>query len=379
VRIESAQTMILQIPFGFPGTGEGITSAAWRSLEFALVRLEDDEGNVGWGEGFGYFAVEATKALMDRLLIPGLVGTEVTDICAWNEQAQRDLHLFGRNGVSMFAISGIDIALWDLAAKQARRPLWSLLSGSAGGDARLGRAWLSCYASLMRYGDRDLAVAAVEDVMAAGHTALKLHETGLPEIAACREALGTHTPLSVDVNCQWSAEFVRSNRARLREMDLAWLEEPVFPPDDFATLSRLRSPELPLAAGENWAPARQFEESADAVDIWQPSVTKVGGISEYLKITEAATRLGRRIIPHCPYFGPGYFATLHLAAVHNIMDNIEVLWAQPEAWLCEVEPLRHKDRLRVPELPGLGFEPAPDVIRRYRQALGLLTKTDSVS
>jgi L-alanine-DL-glutamate epimerase-like enolase superfamily enzyme len=374
VKIASAQTAVVAIPFSFPGTGVGITSSAWRSLEFALVRLEDDEGNVGWGEGFGYFTADATKAIMDSLLTPQLLGAEITDIRAWNERAQRDLHLFGRAGVSMFAISGIDIALWDLAAKRAGQPLWAQLAASpdAGlppaGSAPRRRTAFSCYASLMRYGDAELAIDAVHDVLAAGYAAVKLHETGLAEIAACREALGDAVPLSVDVNCQWTTDFVESNRARLQELNLAWLEEPIFPPEDYASLARLRSPGLPLAAGENWGTARQFEIAGDAVDIWQPSVTKVGGISEYLKVIDAATGQGRRLIPHCPYFGPGYFATLHLAASCDVMDDIEVLWARPDAWLCEVESLRAKDAVSVPQAPGLGFEPDRSVLDRYRRS-----------
>jgi L-alanine-DL-glutamate epimerase-like enolase superfamily enzyme len=368
MKITSAQTMVVEIPFSFPGTGEGITPFAWRSLEFALIRLEDDEGNVGWGEGFGYFTVDATKAMMDRLLTPRLIGAEISDIPAWNEQAQRDLHLFGRAGVSIFAISGVDIALWDLAAKRADKPLWAVLTALAPADSRRRPGPFSCYASLMRYGDARLVASAVQDVLAAGYGAVKLHETGLTEIAAGREALGVALPLSVDVNCQWTAGFVQSNRARLQELSLAWLEEPIFPPEDFAGLARLRSPELALAAGENWGTAWHFECSGDAVDIWQPSVTKVGGISEYLKIIDVASRRGRRLIPHCPYFGPGYFATLHLAAACDVMDNIEVLWAQPDAWLCEVESLRDKAAVAVPQAHGLGFEPDSSVLDRYRRA-----------
>ena len=372
MKIISAQTGVVEIPFTFPASGIGITPDAWRSLEFALIRLEDDAGNVGWGEGFGYFTVDATKAMLDRLLVPRLLGAEIADVPAWNARAQRDLHLFGRGGVSMFAISAVDIALWDLAAKRAGQPLWALLDGYAGAGSRPRPGRLSCYASLMRYGEGTLAASAVTDALAAGYAAVKLHETGLAEIAACRAAAGPAVPLSVDVNCQWTVGFVEGNRTRLQKLNLAWLEEPVFPPEAFETLARLRSPGLALAAGENWGTALVFESSGDAVDIWQPSVTKVGGISEYLRIIEAARERGRRLIPHCPYFGPGYFATLHLAAACDVMDNIEVLWAQPDAWLCDVESLRDGTVLIVPQAPGLGFEPDPGVLARYsgRGALG---------
>ena len=77
VKIVAAETCVVEIPFALRGSGVGIMPTAWRSLEFALVRLEDERGNVGWGEGFGYFTVDATKAIMDRLILPTLVGAKI--------------------------------------------------------------------------------------------------------------------------------------------------------------------------------------------------------------------------------------------------------------------------------------------------------------
>src|SRR6516162_1780626 len=145
MKIVKAETSIVEIPFQLRGSGVGITPTAWKSLEFALVRLEDEQGNVGWGEGFGYFTVDATKAILDRLILPTLVGSTIDDIPSWNLQTQLQLHLFGRYGVTVFAISGVDIALWDLAAKRAGLPLHQLLS--TGED----RTAIPFYASLYRY------------------------------------------------------------------------------------------------------------------------------------------------------------------------------------------------------------------------------------
>ena len=88
--------------------------------------LEDELGNVGWGEGFGYSLIDATKSVIDRLILPTLVGQTIDDIPAWNLKTQRQLHMFGRYGVTIFAISGVDIALWDLKAKRAGKPLHAL-------------------------------------------------------------------------------------------------------------------------------------------------------------------------------------------------------------------------------------------------------------
>ena len=227
MKIIKAETSIIEIPFPLRGSGISVTPTAWKSLEFALVRLEDEEGNVGWGEGFGYFTVDATKAIIDRLILPPLVGSTIDDIAAWNLRTQRQVHLFGRYGVTIFAISGVDIALWDLAAKRVGLPLHRLLSA---GEARTA---IPFYASLVHYGEAALATSACEAALRSGFTAVKLHEIGLAEIDACRSVLGSRNSLCVDVNCQWSVDFVRNNRARLEALDLAWLEEPEFPPEDF--------------------------------------------------------------------------------------------------------------------------------------------------
>jgi L-alanine-DL-glutamate epimerase-like enolase superfamily enzyme len=364
MRIVAAETSVVEIPFHLRGTGVGIMPTAWKSLEFALVRLEDDQGNVGWGEGFGYFTVDATKAVIDRLILPTLVGREVTDIPAWNRETQRRIHMFGRYGITLFAIGGVDLALWDLAALRAGVPLYRLLGAAA------PRPRIPFYASLVRYGTTALAVEACHEVLRAGFRAVKLHEIGLPEIAACRAAVGPATDLCVDVNCAWSAEFIARHRAELAALQLSWLEEPIFPPEDFAALAALRDGRLPIAAGENWCTARQFDAAfaAGAVDFAQPSVTKVGGISEFLAVLDRAAAAGVAVMPHSPYFGPGFFASLHLAAARPSVRALEYNFVRPDAWLADVESLRHGGDFAVPDGPGLGFTPDPAVFARYRRA-----------
>ncbi len=365
----SAETIVVEIPFPFPQTGTGIGLNAWRSLEFALVRLEDEAGHVGWGEGFGYSVVDATKAVFDRLLAPRLLDAPIEDIGTWNLDTQRALHLHGRYGITMFAISGVDIALWDLAGKRVGRPTYELLPGAGIGAGNVYREEFRTYASLMRYDETALVAQTCEAALAAGYTAVKLHERELPAIAAGRAAVGPQVPLATDVNCGYDAEFVERERATFEEYGLAWLEEPIFPPEDYAGLRALRSPGLRLAAGENWCTSLQFRTAAEtgAVDIMQPSVTKVGGISEFLRAADVCALAGVPVIPHCPYYGPGFHATLHAAATRPNVDDVEMLWVAPEAWLADVSVLRRGDQVRVPEGPGLGFEPDLEVIERYRR------------
>ncbi len=120
--------------------------AAWNALDFALLRLETEDGLVGWGEGFSYYCRTAVVAAMRDMVAPLVVGQEVGDIPAFNRALQQRLHLHGRYGITTFAISAFDMALWDLAAKREGVSLATLLGGRK-------RETLPAYASLVRYGD----------------------------------------------------------------------------------------------------------------------------------------------------------------------------------------------------------------------------------
>ena len=361
MRIKTAETTIIEIPFELVGSGVGIMPTAWNSLEFALVRLTDDRGNIGWGEGFGYFTVGATKEILDRLIIPTLVGADIEDIPAWNLATQRRIHMFGRFGVTIFAISAVDMALWDLAAKRADVPLSQLLGGTV-------RRTVPSYVSLVRYGEDTLVRDACKQARDAGFTSYKLHEIDLDIITAGRETLGD-VPICVDVNCGWNQAFIAQNNDRLIELDLDWIEEPIFPPEDFAALNALRGGPAPIGAGENWTTARQCIAAldAEAVDVFQPSVTKVGGVSEYLSAIDAARGRGVRIFPHSPYFGPGFFASLQVAAARKDVAALEYNFVRPDAWLADIDTLRDGPLFTIPDRPGLGFDPDMDIFNRYRK------------
>lgn len=360
MRIRSVDTRVVDIPFTDGGRGEGITPTTWNRLEILLVRVEDDEGNVGWGEGFGYFVVDATRALVDRMIAPLLAGREVDDIAAWNIETQRRLHLFGRYGVTMFAISAVDIALWDLAAKRAGVPLYALLGAGASRP-------ISSYASLVRYADARVAPQMCERALRRGFTDLKLHEVTIEDVAACRAVVGDAVPMSVDVNCAWSEPEARALVGPLRDLGVSWLEEPVFPPEDVEALARLRTDALPIAAGENWCTSVQFARAlaAGAVDFAQPSVTKVGGISEFVAVAALSRDAGVPLLPHCPYFGPGLFASLHLATALDSVHQLEYLFVDPDAWLVDPGPPAEGGTFRVSDSPGTGFEPDEQVLQRY--------------
>ncbi len=358
MKITSVAAQILDIPFSDGGTGEGLTPTAWRSLETVLIRIETDTGLTGWGEAFGYFCATAVKAVVDRMIVPALTGQDFTDPATMMHDLQRRLVLFGRYGITMFAISGVDTALWDIAAKARGCPLADLFGGGQ-------RSEIPAYASLVRYGDAAVAAGFAKRARDEGFATLKIHEITVPEIEACRRA-APDAGFVVDVNCMWSVAETRAILPLLRDLDTLWLEEPVFPPEDYATLASLAGP-VPLAAGENLCTAWQFSAltAAGAVTHPQPSVTKVGGITEFLKIADAATTAGQTLMPHSPYFGPGYWATLQIAAARGCVGLFEYLYVWPEAAPGLDQPMPRGGVIAVPGAPGLGFEPDPETLARF--------------
>jgi L-alanine-DL-glutamate epimerase-like enolase superfamily enzyme len=326
------------------------------------VRVQTDTGLTGWGDAFSYSCRRAVAAAVRDMIAPIAVGRDAADIAGLHDDIQKRLHIFGRFGITAFALSGLDIALWDIAGKAARQPLWKLLGGTP-------PAPVACYASLLRYADVALVAQYCKRALDEGFRALKLHEVDERVIAAARGAVSREIPLLLDVNCEWSVADAIAVGERLSKLGLEWFEEPVFPPEDAAGLRAVgEACGIPLAAGENCCFVSQFGAlfDAHAVQYAQPSVTKVGGITEFRKVAALAAARGVKLAPHSPYFGPGALATLHLLAALSPQARFEYFYLWPEAMLYEDALTPKRGELAVPTGPGLGVDPDPDVLRRYR-------------
>ena len=367
MKIRSVEARVVEIPFDDGREAFGLTPSAWKTLETVLIRVEDTEGNVGWGEAFGYFVADAVRSVVETRLKPLTEGATIDSIEAWSHSTQRALHIFGRYGITMFAISGVDMALWDLAARRAKAPLWALLGGAE-------PATLRTYASLVRYGDARTTSAFCQRALDEGYRDIKLHENAIDVIEAAHAHVAGRAPVSVDVNCAWDDGQAHANVTRLRALDgIAWVEEPIFPPEDFARLAGLRTLGVPVAAGENWCTAMQFRQAiaAGAVDYLQPSVTKVGGITEFVEIMSLARDAGIGVMPHSPYFGPGFITTLHLATAYQRPDDalqVEYHYVEPAAELIGLTPIRDGHRFCLSDAPGLGLAPDEAVVARFVHA-----------
>ncbi len=363
MKITKIETIVTNMPMLIEGSVMPKQGGKPRtSMDTLLVRVETDAGVTGWGEGFGHRIYTATKAAIDSFIGQMFVGRDPAAISALVDEVQRNLGGVGRNGPAMYALSAIDIALWDIAGKVAGLPLYRLLGGSP-------RAKLPAYASLLRYGEPAAVTQYVERALKRGYRHIKLHEITVPPIRAARDAAGPDIPIMVDCNCPWTVAEAIAMARKLAPFNLKWLEEPVWPPEDHKGLARVQvEGGIPTAAGENaMLPEFKGMLEAGALAYAQPSVTKVGGITGMRKVAALADAHGVEVVPHSAYFGPGLLASIHCIAAmprEGLVERYDADFA--------VNPLHgaimpDKDGcIAVPQGPGLGVEPDLAVIEKLR-------------
>lgn len=361
MKITAIESSIVSIPFDMGGPPQLFAGQSWTHIETLLVKVITDAGVVGWGEAFGHVVNKGTKATLDTLVAPLFIGRDPRNINSLMREMQRSLHLLGRNGSVIYALSGIDIALWDIVGKLANQPIYQLLGGSE-------RRNLTAYQCLLHYDDKDVLARNCAAGYEEGYRYLKLHQITREDFLAAKASVGSDAHIMFDTNCPWTVDEAVRMAASMKDDGVYWLEEPVWPPEDHAGLARVRQQGIPIAAGENAAGLFDFKSMMDsgAIDIAQPSVTKIGGISEFRRIVSLADAYGVKVVPHSPYVGPGFLATLHLAAAMPTTPPIECLWMKMESRLLGDYVVANKGQLRVPQGPGLGADPDPAVVERYR-------------
>jgi L-alanine-DL-glutamate epimerase-like enolase superfamily enzyme len=354
-----------------------------------LVEIETDSGITGIGEaGLGG---GVTASVIEKDLGPLLLGEDPLMIEGlWQKMFARTRQ-YGRRGVVMHAISGIDIALWDIAGKVAKLPVYKLLGAC--------RDRVEAYASGGFYQEgksvADLAGEA-EGYRARGFRGMKMKigrnpstqthlrqlignktfcevdpSEDLARVAAVREALGPHAKLMVDVNCAWSPAFAIEMGRAMEPYNLYWIEEPVSTDDIEGSARVADALATPIAGYETEVGLYGFREliSRGAVDIVQLDVAWSGGFSEGRRIAAYAQAHHRMVAPHAFAGAVLLVASLHFAAA--IPNGLVLEWDQnPNAIRDELlkEPLRLESdgTIRPPERPGLGIELDRGAVDRYR-------------
>jgi len=344
-----------------------------------LVAVHTDEGLVGLGSVFSNDQlVRAALAVLE----PFYRGENALEPERVSEKLHQNTFWLGRGGSITHAISGIDIALWDVLGQATGQPVGRLLGGRH-------RERVRPYASILMQQPEPLA-EQLRTIKAKGFRAFKIGwgpfgrgDSTLDEaiVRAARQAVGQESLLMVDAgasNAFWSHGYKWALRTAemLAAYDVAWFEEPLRPDamSDYVELRR-RSP-VPISGGEVLTRRQSFQPwlQAGAFDIVQPDVTKVGGISEARRIAWMAQENGIRFIPHGWNTAVGLAADLQLASAFADTDLVEYLNCSPfidqitlGGWQLDVEGM-----LAIPALPGLGLKLNPEALAKYTDGVRLI-------
>ena len=360
--ITGIEAIRIAVPFEHGGPKPMRSSGPWTSMDALLVRVDTDAGISGWGEAFGFAVSPITQAAVQHVLAPLCIGKDPELMNELLATLRRSTVNMGTSGPVRYALSGIEIALWDIAGKIKQQPLHALFGGAK-------RSQIATYASFLPYHDVALVERNVDEARNRGYRHIKLHERTLDTVAAARRVGGPDLTLMVDTNCAWSLSDAVAMARAFEPFDLAWLEEPIYPPDDFAALASLRAQtSVPIAFGENIGNAAEARRAfaQGACDIVQPSAIKIGGVTEMLETIRAAEAAGVRAFPHSPFFGPAIVATLHVLATLEATRWCERFYCELEAYVVGDAVAVVDGLLAVPQGPGLGITIDENLVARYR-------------
>ena len=343
-----------------------------------LIAVHTDEGAIGLGSVFTNDAlVRASLALLEPLYI----GENALEPERVSEKLHQNSFWLGRGGAITHTISGIDIALWDLLGKATGQPVGRLLGGRY-------RERVQPYASILMDEPAKLHDHLLE-VKSQGFRAFKIGwgpfgrksaATDEAIVKAARDAVGPDSRLMVDAggsDAFWpnGYKWAINTANMLNDYDIHWFEEALNPDafDDYVNL-RKNSP-IPISGGEVLTRRQSFLPwlTAQAFDIVQPDVTKVGGISEERRIAAMANEFGIRFIPHGWNTAIGLAADLHLASSFPSTDLVEYLTGSPfideitvGGWKMDEEGM-----LKIPTTPGLGLELDLDAVKKFTKGVSL--------
>jgi L-alanine-DL-glutamate epimerase-like enolase superfamily enzyme len=366
VRITRIEPIFVALPYDH-GAPKPVRHGmgTWARQPILLVRVDTDSGIAGWGEAFGHASTPVTAVAVSRIVAELAVGRDPSDVAGLMRDLTRRTQSMARSGPVQFALSGLDVALWDIAGKAAGKPVWQLLGGAP------GRESVTAYASLFRLGTPDLVAHVAAKAVERGYRHVKLHEHSREAVAAARQAIGPEVSLMVDTNCHWdSAEAVIDVCRAFEPYDLTWLEEPLYPADAYDVMAEIRKVvRVPLAAGENLGNLNDLRwlTAAGGADVVQPSVPKIGGITEMWKAMEYLRQCnGVRAVPHSPFLGPALLATIHIITALGGDVLCEHRFCDLEASPLGDAVVARDGQLAVPNGPGLGFTVDESVLRKYR-------------
>ncbi len=369
MQIKSVDPFILHPPVN----ADSISDSTHTVTHWGVVgaRITTDDGFQGYG-----FTGTHAHLPSDRLIAaciaecyaPLLLGEDARDGARlwWKLANFPALRWVGRAGISHLGLAAIDIALWDLRAKAAGLPLWKLLGGASKEKLEAYNTdigWLSIP-------KHDLVEKSLHAIEHDGFRRLKLkvgHDDPMIDIdrlEAVRQAVGTTITIAIDANGKWDLPTCKRFCARAAGLDIYWFEEPMWFDDLGSHAALARASAIPLALGEQLYSADAFNSfiEAGAVHYVQPDVTRLAGITEYIRVAETALSHRLPVVAHIGDMGQVH---VHLSYWHPATPMLEYIpWIKD----CFVEPIRVKDGFYArPEMPGAGSTPTEAAISAYAQ------------
>lgn len=375
MKITNVEAIVLRQP----SLDEGIADGSQDDL---IIRVSTDDGIVGIGEVDS--APEVVRAVVEApsshaiamSLRETLIGEDPTHTEELWRKMYRGVLYYGRRGVAIHAISGIDIALWDINGKALGKPICELIGTPS-------RDRVRAYASRLMPDTESEVEEAVVELREQGFTAVKLgwgplgndpdHDIRLAR--AARRAGGAAVDIMIDAGLGYGADVLTATRVAraLEEMGCRWLEEP-FEPDEYEAYAQLADEvDILVAAGEEDVTRWGFRELIDRgrVDVIQPDVTRCGGITEILRIAQLAGERGVAVVPHAWKSGIVKAASLHVNAVLQDALFQEYCVARTPlntSLTRERLPIDRDGLVAVPGGPGLGISLDEEVVEHYRVA-----------
>lgn len=373
-RIASVDTIALhstlEEPFGY--------AQCWVEERTALlVRVEAEDGTVGWGECWGPTA--GSRETVEEFLAPIVVGRDPMAVERIHDDLRHRARAAYQSVVPFPAISGVDIALWDLRGKLRDESVASMLGGRRRDAARAYATghYFKYNASLSEQYDR-IAAESRENADRFGAVKAKVGlsllgygpDEDVELVGRIREAVGPETTLMVDANYAYDAGTARRVGRALEELDVYWFEEPVHP-EDVDGYARLRDAlDVRVAGGECYTPS-DFDRLFDvgAVDVAQPDLCNVGGITAAHRIAERAATSGVPVVPHVWGTPVAIAASLQLIATLERRPWLEFdNSSNPlrDSGAATGFGVRDDGTVPVPEGSGIGIDVDVDALERYR-------------
>jgi L-alanine-DL-glutamate epimerase-like enolase superfamily enzyme len=367
-------TTIQAIPISFRlPEGKTVTMGVGSTTkrDAIIVRVQTDAGITGYGEAHPGRSPGAITSLIHGTIAPMLVGMQATDVVgAWQRVHRMQLSSHGLGAGAALALSGIDMALWDIRGKAAGMPLYELLGGT--------RRRVPAYAGgiALGYQPKESLADEAQGYIERGYKALKLRlgdsaQLDIDRVLHVREVLGEGVDILTDANTVYTMADARRVLPVLADIRAGWLEEP-FACNDFASYRDAAqiTPLVPIAAGENHYTRFEFAQllEAGAVKVWQPDLSKCGGITEGVRIAAIASAWRIPVHPHSSATGLNHAATLHFMAATENSGYFEACVSKYNPFrdmFGTIFEIGRDGCVEPPSGPGLGVEVDESLFEKY--------------